>query len=167
MTIKRLVRHMLVPDWIANRAFTGTVLDAIEHAVGASENTHRGELQFVVEASLDLLPITRGLTPRDRALEVFSMLRVWDTEENSGVLIYVQLVDHAIEIVADRGIAARVPQQQWDAICRHLEAAFRTGRHRDGALEAIAEVTTLLAQHFPAGAGAANPNELPNRPVVL
>lgn len=167
MNIKRLVRHMLVPDWIANRAFTGPVLDAIEHAVSASENNHRGELRFVVESSLDLLPIARGLTPRARAIEVFSMLRVWDTEENSGVLVYVQLVDHAIEIVADRGIAARVPQQHWDEICRRMEKAFRAGRYQHGAIEATGEITALLAEHFPAGAGEPNPNELPNRPLVL
>jgi uncharacterized membrane protein len=157
---------MLTPDWAARFAFPAPVLDAVEAAIGESEKSHRGELRFAVEASLDLLPVARGLAPRERALEVFSALRVWDTEENSGVLVYVQLVDHAIEIVADRGIAARVPQQKWDAICRRMEDAFRERRYRDGSLAAIREITALLAEHVPAGA-AANPDELPNRPVVL
>ena len=96
---------------------------------------------------------------------MFSLLDVWDTEENTGVLIYVQLIDHAIEIVADRGIAKRVPQAEWDAICRAMERAFRADRYEQGALEAIGTVTAILARHFPPG--AANPNELPDKPVVL
>jgi len=96
---------------------------------------------------------------------VFALLDVWDTEENTGVLIYVQLVDRAIEIVADRGIAKRVPQAEWDAICRAMERAFRAHRYEQGALEAIGTVTAILARHFPPG--AANPNELPDKPVVL
>lgn len=166
MNLARLARHMFTPDWSARRAFPAPVLDAVEAAIGESEKSHRGELRFAVEASLDLLPVARGLTPRQRALEVFSGLRVWDTDENCGVLVYVQLVDHAIEIVADRGIAARVPQQKWDAICKRMEQAFRERRFRDGSLAALREITALLAGHFPAGT-AANPDQLPNRPVLL
>ncbi len=96
---------------------------------------------------------------------MFAQLGVWDTEENSGVLIYVQLVDRKIEIVADRGIAKRVAQSEWDAICRAMETAFKAGRYEDGALAAIGSVTGILARHFPAG--AVNPNELPDKPAVL
>ena len=102
---------------------------------------------------------------RDRALELFSALRVWDTEHNSGVLIYLQMVDHRIEIVADRGIARLVAQAQWDAICRRMETEFHAGRFEAGALSAIDEITRLLAAHFPAG--ESNPDELPDRPVVI
>jgi uncharacterized membrane protein len=165
MSLLRIARHMLAPDWVAHRAFPAATLDAIAQAIAASERTHRGELRFAVEAGLDLLPLARGLSPRERALQVFSDLRVWDTEENSGVLVYVQLVDHAIEIVADRGIAARVSQAQWDAICRRMEGTFRERRYRDGALAAIDKISALLAGQFPAR--DANPNELPDRPVVL
>jgi len=165
MTFARLFRHAVTPRWVALRPFTSAVVDGIEAAVKASESTHRAELRFVAEGDLDLLPLLRGQTPRDRALEVFSDLRVWDTAENNGVLIYVQCVDHAIEIVADRGIAARVPQAEWDAVCRQMEAAFREGRHEAGAVAGVEAITALLARHFPPG--PANPDELPDRPVLL
>jgi len=165
MDLARVLKHLFVPGWVARRAFPAAVLARIEDAVRESERTHRGELRFVAEGDLDLLPVLRGLTARERALEVFAGLGVWDTAENSGVLVYVQLVDHRIEIVADRGIAARVAQSEWDAVCRRMETAFRGGDYEGGALTGIREITALLARHFPPG--AANPDELPDRPVVL
>jgi uncharacterized membrane protein len=165
MTFSRLLKHATTPRWLALRSFTPAVLDRIEAAVKASESTHRAELRFAAEGDLDLLPLLRGQTPRDRAVAVFSKLRVWDTAENNGVLIYVQCVDRAIEIVADRGIAAQVPQTEWDAICRQMEAAFREGRYDAGAVAGIEAITALLARHFPPG--PANPDELPDRPVLL
>ena len=165
MDLKRVIRHMLAPSWIVRRAFPRAALERIAAAVKASESVHNGEVRFAVEAGFDLLPVIRGMSPRSRALELFSRLRIWDTEHNSGVLIYVQLVDHRIEIVADRGINARVAQEQWDAICRRMEAAFRAGRFEEGVLRGIEDVTALLARHFPPL--PANPNELPDQPVVL
>ncbi|MEY3201382.1 MAG: hypothetical protein RIR70_932, partial [Pseudomonadota bacterium] len=154
-----------IPDWLARRAFPAATLDAIEAAIRHSETCHDGELRFAIEAGLHPAFVWRNHSPRERAVEVFSTLRVWDTAHNSGVLIYVQLVDRAIEIVADRGIAARVPQVEWDNICRRMGEAFRRGAHREGAVAAIAEITELLAAHFPSG--AVNPDELPDRPAVL
>lgn len=165
MDLGRMLRHLFAPDWLVYRAFSRATLARIEAAIRQSEATHRGELRFAVEPGLDLLPVLSGLTPRQRALDVFSRLRTWDTEENSGVLIYVQLVDRDIEIVADRGISAKVEQAQWDAICRRMEEAFRVRRFEAGALEGIAEITELLTTHFPARRD--NPDELPDRPVVL
>ena len=165
MNFTRIVKHLLAPHWIIARAFPRRTLTAIEEAIRASEKTHDGELRFTVEAGLDPLPLVRGQTPRQRAIEVFSALRVWDTEHNSGVLIYVQLVDRRIEIVADRGINAKVPQQQWDAICRRMEEAFRQRRFEQGVLAAIGEITALLAQHFPPRGD--NPDELSDQPVIL
>lgn len=165
MNLKRAFKHLFAPDWLVYRAFPRAALKRIEAAIGQSEAAHRGELRFAVEAGLDLLPLMGGLTPRQRALDVFSRLRVWDTEENSGVLLYVQLVDRDIEIVADRGISSKVEQAQWDAICHRMEEAFRARRFEAGVLEGIAEITTLLTTHFPAR--RENPDELPDRPVVL
>ena len=165
MNIRRVVRHLFTPHWIVQRAFPWPVLKAIEQAIAASEKKHDGELRFAVEAALHPGPFWRGETTRARAVELFSALRVWDTAHNSGVLIYVQLVDRRIEIVADRGINARVAQQEWDAICRRMETAFRQRRFEDGALAAIGEITALLAEHFPPLDD--NPNELPDQPVVL
>jgi len=162
----RTLKHLLVPDWIAQRPFTSAVLKAIEQAIKASEQSHDGELRFAVEASLPLHHlVSKDRKARDRAEDLFSLLKVWDTERNSGVLIYVQLVERRIEIVADRGIAAKVEQAEWDAVCREMEKAFRAGRYAEGALQAVERTTRLLAKHFPARAG--NPNELPDKPVVL
>lgn len=165
MKLDRILRHLFTPHWIALRAFPRASLSRIGDAVRASERQHMGELRFAVEAGLALSALARGSTPRERAEELFGRLRVWDTEANSGVLIYVQLVDRRIEIVADRGIAAKVPQAEWREICRGMEQAFRERRFEQGALEAIERATKILARHFPAR--GENPDELPDKPVVL
>ena len=165
MDLKRILRHLTAPDWVTRRAFPDRLMAAIERAIHESEKEHRGELRFVVEAGLDLRQLLAGMTPRERAIEVFSQLRVWDTEHNSGVLIYVQFVDRCTVILADRGIAARVEQSQWDDICQRMDREFHAGRFEQGALAAIGEITALLRRHFPAGKG--DVDELANRPVIL
>jgi uncharacterized membrane protein YgcG len=159
----RALKHLLMPGWLARRAFGPASVRAIERAIKDSERRHRGEIRFALEGPLHVTHLRHSA--RQRARQVFALLHVWDTEENTGVLIYVQLVDRAIEIVADRGIAKRVPQAEWEAICRAMERAFKAHRYEQGALEAIGTVTAILARHFPPG--AANPNELPDKPVVL
>ena len=165
MRIGRVLRHLFTPSWVLGRTFTPDVMAAIDAAVAASEACHRGEIRFAVEAGLDLPELMRDATARERAVEVFSRLRVWDTEENTGVLIYVQWLDRQVEIVADRGIARRVPQAAWDGVCRTMEAAFRDGRFGEGSVEAVRAVGDLLAGPFPARPD--NPNELPDRPILL
>jgi uncharacterized membrane protein len=165
MNAKRIARHLFAPHWIVTRAFPRAALKRIGEAIGKSEQLHDGELRFAVEAGLHLVPLLKGNSPRRRAREVFSQLGVWDTEHNSGVLIYLQMVDRRIEIVADRGISAKVAQHEWDAICRRMEAAFKLGNFEAGAIKAVEEITRLLASHFPSI--GVNPNELPNAPVVL
>lgn len=161
----RLLKHLATPDWSTRRAFRGPDRAAIAEAVAASETLHRGELRFVAEGALPLAALWADQSPRQRAADLFAELRVWDTEENSGILIYVQLVDRRVEILADRGIAARVAQTEWDALCRAMEAAFRLGAYRRGALEAIDGASRLLASHFPARHD--NANELPDEPLIL
>ncbi len=165
MDLLRLLRHISVPGWVARRGFTREVLANIEKAIRASEQKHDGELRFAVEGPLPLHALLGNEKPRARAEELFSRLRVWDTAHNSGVLIYVQLLDRRIEIVADRGIGARVEQAEWNAICRAMEKSFRERRFAEGAQEAIERITRLLARHFPPK--GSNPNELPDKPVVL
>jgi uncharacterized membrane protein len=138
---------------------------AIEKAIGAGEAQHRGEIRFAAEAALDSAPLFGGQAARERALDVFSLLRVWDTEENNGVLIYLLLADHDVEIVADRGINARVAAPEWEEICRRMEAAFRRGEFQQGVLAGIAEVSALLARHYPARPG--DRNELADKPAIL
>jgi len=161
----RLLRHVVTDHLSVKRTFTPDVLAHVERAIAAGERTHRGQVCFAVEGSLPPLRVLRKLTPRERALEVFGLLRVWDTEENAGVLVYLLLADRDVEIVADRGIDRVVDNAAWQAICARMEQAFAEGRFADGVVEGVGEISRLLAQHFPrAGAG---PNELPDRPVIL
>lgn len=171
MKLTRILKHLLAPQWLARRAFPREAMRAIEAAVANAEQRHLGELRFVVEAGLPIDDLWRELSARDRAVEVFSRLRVWDTQHNSGVLVYVQLIDRRVEIVADRGISAKVDQSTWDDICRGMEAAFRDRAYVRGALEAVATIGQILAMNFPVssatGRAATNENELPDRPVML
>ena len=165
MGMERIARHLMATRWRVNRAFPGDTLAAIDRAIKASEAAHRGEIRFAVEGALHIEPLLRGQTARERAIDVFSHLRVWDTERNNGVLIYLLLADRDVEIVADRGIDAKVGPQEWEKICRNMEAAFRQGDFEGGVVGGIREVTRHLAEHFPPVGG--DRNELPDSPVVL
>ena len=163
--MRRTLRHLIYPHWRIRQAFSKSALLAIEAAVEATEKLHDGELRFVVEGGLELPLLLRGVSSRQRAVEVFSQLRVWDTEHNSGVLIYVQLADRQVEILADRGIHQKVGDATWQNICTEMEQAFRSGRFKEGALAGVLAVGQVLAEYFPAK--NENPDELPNTPVVL
>jgi uncharacterized membrane protein len=163
--VRRVACHVFHLRSRTRRLFPRQALDRIEAAIRESERTHRAELRFVVEGGLEPLAVWRGLTPRHRAIELFSRLRVWDTAENIGVLIYVQAVDRDIEIVADRGLSGKVTQDEWEIVCRRMEDAFRAGAYEAGALDAIAAVSALLAHHFPPAAH--DTDELPDRPLIL
>jgi len=164
MAMRRILRHLLMHPWRSRRVFSRSALRSIEEAIRVSEQSHSGEIRFAIEAALDLFPLLRGLGARERAVEVFSELRVWDTGQNNGVLIFVLLAEQDVEIVADRGIAARVPAPEWARICREMEAAFRDGRFEEGAVAGIRAVGELLRRYFPSADGGVD--ELPNRPVV-
>jgi uncharacterized membrane protein len=165
MQLMRLLRHLVTGSLRVQRCFPESSLRAIESAIAEAEQRHEPEIRFAVEGALDPLAVVRGQTPRKRAIDVFSELRVWDTEHNTGVLIYLLLADRDVEIVADRGIARTVAPPEWEAICREMEAHLRDGRYEAGALAGIRAASDLLAHHFPArGPGR---GEQPDRPVVL
>jgi uncharacterized membrane protein len=140
-------------------------LESIERAIAATEMQHDGQIRFAVEAALDWQPLLAGQTASERAVEVFSELRVWDTEHNNGVLIYLLLADRDVEIVADRGIHARLGQPVWEEICKEMEAAFRAGQFEAGVLAGVRAVGDRLIEHFPARND--KPNEMPDSAVVL
>src|SRR5688572_25106230 len=165
MKFGRILRHLFTGRWSVRRRFTPVVLGEIEAAIREVEAKHAGEIRFAVEASLDLPALLRDAPPRALALEVFGRLGVWDTAENNGVLIYVLLADHDVEILADRGIAKRVPQQDWERICREMETHYRADRFAEGSIAGIRGVGRLLAEHFPGR--RPDPDELPNQPVLL
>lgn len=163
----RSLRHVLTTPLTVRRAFGAPALARIARAIAASEATHSGEIRFAVEAGLPWSYLRRNAPVRQRAEMVFSKLRVWDTEHNNGVLIYVELADRGIEIVADRGIARQVPSAQWEAIGNAMREHFRRRAFEAGVIVAVEQVGQHLAAHFPLAAGESNPNELGNQPVVL
>jgi uncharacterized membrane protein len=165
MNLQRVLRHLATTQWQVRRAFPQSVLKAIEAAIKSSEQAHAGQIRVAVEGALHSAALWRGLSARDRAIEVFSLLRVWDTQDNNGVLVYVLLADHAVEIVADRGIHTKVGEHEWRKICQGMETAFRQGRFESGAVAGINAIADWIAAHFPPGADMTN--ELPDRPVVL
>ena len=165
MDFARFLRHVAMSPLKARRAFPSATLDALQARIAASEKRHRGEIRFVVEAELATAHLWRDLSSRERAREVFAARGVWNTEENNGVLVYLLLADRRVEIVADRGIDARVAPAEWEAACRMMEGHFRAGRFEPGALAGIDAVSEMLARHFPAG--AQRPNELEDRPTLI
>jgi uncharacterized membrane protein len=164
MNIKRIARHLVMTHWQVNRAFPLQTLRTIEQAIKASETAHLGEIRFVVEGALDSAPLFREQSARERAIDVFAQLRIWDTEHNSGVLIYLLLADRDVEIVADRGIHAKAGSREWESICRKMEMAFKQRNYEGGVVSGIQAVTQHLLKHYPAVGGGRN--ELPDKPVV-
>ncbi|MBM4219970.1 MAG: hypothetical protein FJ171_10155 [Gammaproteobacteria bacterium] len=165
MVLGRSLRHLFTTRWATRRRFTPVVLRRIEAAIAAAERRHAGEIRFAIETAFDLPDLWYGTTPRERAVLVFGQLGVWDTADNNGVLIYLLMVDRDVEIVADRAIAERVPQAEWDAVCREMEAHYKEGRFAEGSEAGIAGVGRLIAAHFPGRGG--DRNEQPDRPVLL
>jgi uncharacterized membrane protein YgcG len=165
MSIRRIGRHLLEHRWRMRRIFPPEALAKIEQAIKTGEATHSGQLRFVVEGALDGAPLFRNQPARERALDIFSQLRIWDTAHNNGVLIYLLLADHDVEIVADRGIDAKVGAAGWENICRAMETDFRAGDFERGVIKGIEAVSREMAAHFPRSTGGSN--ELPDAPVVI
>ena len=162
---KRLWRHRLASARRVRAVFDEAALDRVQSAVAEGENLHRGEIHFAVEAELDLYQLWASMTPRERALQVFAEQGIWDTEENTGVLIYLLWADHDVEIIADRGAHRILPAARWDEICATMARACRDGRHVDGVVSAIRALNEELRVALPAQ--GVNPDELPNRPTLL
>jgi len=167
MPLGRILRHLLATPGTLRRAFPEPALARIRETIAATETRHSGEIRFAVEATLPWSYLRRDAPVRERALMVFAKLRVWDTELNNGVLLYVELVDRSVEIVADRGIAGKVPHEQWQEIVAAMREEFRRGAFETGVVAGIAAIGARLAEHYPLAPGTENPNELPDKPVLL
>jgi uncharacterized membrane protein len=165
MSFTRMGRHLFAGRWALRRHFDAAALRRIEHAIIASEAVHTGQIRFTVEAALEGRPLLSDQSARARAIDLFGQLRVWDTAQNNGVLIYLLFADRSVEIVADRGIDRLVGAAGWQAICDGMEADFRTGDFVDGVLRGIARVGAVMQRHFPAK--GPHRNELPDAPIVV
>ena len=171
--LKTITRHLWLDADDSHSAIPPDMLKRLSQRVLASERRHSGEVRICVEASLPASYVLRldsntpiGALSRQRAVMMFGKLRVWDTEHNNGVLIYLLLAERAIEIIADRGLSNRVPSAQWTSMVQRMGNAFREGRFEDGLTQALEEVSALLVQHFPLAPGEDNRNELPDDPVL-
>jgi uncharacterized membrane protein len=165
MNLRRLVRHLFTDHQSVARAFPPEAMKAIEKAIGEEELRHGGQVRVAVEASLPVSDLVHGMGSRERAIGWFGRLRMWDTEHNAGVLIYLLLADRRVELVADRGIHSKVGSAAWEAICGEMQQEFARGQFERGAVIGVRSVSDLLAAHFPpTGEGR---NEVPDKPVVL
>lgn len=164
--MQRLLVNLFGSWFQLRQRFPMGLLDELTSEIGQGEREHLGEVRFALESRLPPRAVLDGVDARGRAVQVFAQLRVWDTEHNTGVLFYVLMAEQRIEIVADRGIAKRVPQAQWDAICAGMRDCFARGQWREGSLQGIAAAHALLREHFPSD-GSDNPDELPDRPFIL
>ncbi|WP_231402394.1 TPM domain-containing protein [Caenimonas aquaedulcis] len=164
--ISRVLRHRWLDESDTRKAIPPELVERLARRVAASEKRHTGEVRIYVEAGLPMSYLWRGASARERAVAMFGKLRVWDTEQNNGVLIYLLLAERAIEIVADRAVHRAVPPAEWQAIVGRMGAALHEGRFEDGITQALEEVSALLVAHFPAPDGAENVNELPDEPVL-
>jgi len=165
MDLRRILGHLLTGRGAVSHVLPEAAFARVQEAIAASEALHRGELRFAIEAALDLPELLQGMSARERAVEVFSELRVWDTAENNGVLVYVLLADKDFEIVGDRGIHAHLGPEGWEAIAQRMEQRFRSGEFERAVLEGVQEIGAVLARHYPRT--GPDMNELPDRPVVL
>jgi len=163
MSVVRVLRHLIATGWSLRRVFDAATLQVIEEAIATGERAHGGEIRVALESHLDALELMRGVTPRERALQAFAQLGVWDTAANNGVLIYVLWADRDVEIVADRGYNECVAVQEWSEICHRMEALFANGDARGALVQGIEAAGALISRHYPRADG----NELPNRPVLL
>ena len=166
MKLMRLFKHRWLDERDTARAVDPAAMDRLQARIAQSESHHSGEIRLLIEAGLPLSYLKRGLQARDRAITMFGKLRVWDTEYNNGVLIYLLLADHAIEIVADRGLSRHVPQGHWQDVLAHMRESFRAGQFEAGLMGAIDRVDEALRAHFALAPGQTNPNELPDRPLL-
>jgi uncharacterized membrane protein len=164
--LSRWIKHRWYDETDTRRALGPAALKRIEERIAGSERGHSGEIRVCVEAGLPLSYLWRGASARERAVAMFGKLRVWDTEANNGVLIYLLLAEHAIEIVADRGLARQVPPERWQGIVAGMREGFRAGRFEAGLMKAVDAVEALLVEHFPLAPGQVNPNELPDAPYL-
>lgn len=164
----RLLRHRWMEE---TRHLVGQdMLRRLKQRVTVSESGHTGEIRICIESALPnsylLRPGAMRVITRQRALSQFGKLRVWDTEHNNGVLIYLLLAERTIELVADRGLNHRVSPADWQYMVQSLGEALRDNRLEDGLNQAIDAVTAILMQHFPLETGSVRPNELPDQPTL-
>ncbi|MFC7517162.1 TPM domain-containing protein [Herbaspirillum sp. GCM10030257] len=164
-TFARLFKHLRTTSSAGRRAFPSETLKAIEAAITEGERKHRAEVRLIVEPALGLQEVLAGMSPRERARALFAQYGVWDTEENCGVLVYINLADHQVEIVADRGVGKVISASDWQTVCRTMTEGFARNDYHGSTLAALAQINALLQQHYPDDGSTRN--QLSDNPVML
>lgn len=164
-TLPRIGAHLLTTRFAGRRAFPAATLQAIQDTIASGETQHRAEIRVIIETALSTAAVLRGVPTRARARELFAHYQVWDTEENCGILLYVNLADHKVEIIADRTVARLLTAQEWQAVCATMTRGFAQGEFHDSAVAALRQLNMLLQERFPAH--GTHSNQLPDRPLVL
>lgn len=165
--LARLLRHLTTTTASARRVFPAATLTALQAEIGAGEARHRAQLRLIIEPKLRWAPLRDKVSSRGRAHALFSQYRIWDTEENVGVLLYINLADRAVEIVTDRAVGRAIERRQWEAACVAMTQGFAQGSFHDSAIAGVVEINRLLAAEFPRGGDTLRGNELSDRPVIL
>lgn len=163
--LSRLLRHLTTTTASGKRAFPAATLKAIEEVIRQGERMHRAEVKLVIEVALGPMDILRKVTARRRARELFSHYRVWDTEGNCGVLVYINLADHKVEIIADRTVDSALMPDEWRSLCRTMTQGFSRGLFHDSILGALVAMNQKLRQNFP-DTGERD-NQLSDAPLIL
>ncbi len=163
--LKRLLRHLSTTTWAGRRYFPAHTLKAIQASIAAGENLHRAEVRLIVEPALTLSAVLNGVSARVRARELFAQYGIWDTEENCGVLIYINLADHKVEIIADRMVGRAVSAQEWQSVCQFMTHGFALGEFHDTAVAALVQLNALLGSKMPAS--GRRDNQLSDQPLIL
>ncbi len=162
---KRVLRHLLTTTAAGRRTFPRDSLEAIQNVIAEGELQHRAEVRLIIEPAMPLSAILDGMSPRDRASELFSTCRVWDTEENCGILVYINLADHDVEIVTDRTATRLLTEEEWQAVCNTMTNGFARGEYRNGTIAGLKQLHDMLGARFPDEGSRVN--QLSDRPLVL
>ena len=162
---QRALKHLTSTAAAGRRAFPAPSLKEIQEAIAQGELVHSAEVRLIVEVAHGIDAVFNDIGNRERALALFAQYGIWDTEENCGVLIYVNLAEHAVEIVADRNVGRRIKATEWQAICQTMTQGFGVGAFHESTLVALNALNELLRQHFPST--GARPNQLSNDALIV
>lgn len=164
-TLPRIWRHLVTTSAGSRRAFPTAALNQIQKTIAKGETLHRAEVRLVIEPSLSIQDVLNGTSSRERALELFSLYDIWDTEENCGILIYIELADHQVEIVTDRGVNRIISESEWQDICQTMTRGFASNSYGDAVIAALEKLNALLHVRFPDDGSSVN--QLSDRPIIL
>lgn len=162
-SLARLFRQLIFVPCLHNTWLTKEVKNRLTDAISEAEQGHQGEIRLIIENHLPIGSAYRQ-DSLSRAVDLFGLYKVWDTSHNTGILVYVNLCEHSLQIIADRGIDGKA-HNDWQALCDQALTKFKQKQFEQGLTELIAHLGKILNTHYPSD--DISGNELPNRPIYL